>query len=235
MGPTDPKGPATTQQTQGAKAPDPVVAVPPTVRLGVPSPAEWHPSGTLPDGRPATGVGGYREGRSVEDVAARTPYSTEFSNPDGSRTRQIFEQVTYVPDAAGGLHPVDVSLRRDPGDGRLEPARSLSSVSFATTSAAPDVARLDLGDGVSLGFGLAGAAAVPVTVEGDAAVYRGVRPDADLELSATTFGLKESIVLWSAKAPTSWLFPLRSLGATPSGTRRRVRCGSWTGAATRCR
>src|SRR6185295_7735919 len=100
MGSTDPKRPATTQQTQGGKAPDPVVPTPPTVKLGTPSPGDWHPSNTLPDGRRATGVDGYREGRSVEDVAARTPYSTEFTNPDGSRTRRMFEQVTYVPDAA---------------------------------------------------------------------------------------------------------------------------------------
>jgi hypothetical protein len=121
-----------------------------------------------------------------------------------------------VPDPAGGFSPLDLSLRHDPADGRLEPTRSMSPASFATNAGAADMARLDLGDGVSLGFGVTNAAAVPVVAQGDAAVYRGLRPNADLELSATTFGLKESIVLRSAAAPTSWLFPLRTLGATPT-------------------
>jgi hypothetical protein len=124
IGSTDPLPPATTEQSHGAKGTVPVDPVPPTVKMGTPSPSEWHPTGTLPDGRPATGANGFVEGKSVEDVSKRTPYSTEFANSDGSRTRRVFEEVMFVPDPAGGFSPLDLSLKHDPADGRLEPMNS---------------------------------------------------------------------------------------------------------------
>lgn len=187
MGSTDPLPPATTEQSQGRRGPglpaDPGHPVPPA---GPPSPKDWKPTNDRPAEVLALAAGRAtaHDGQAVEDVSARTPYSTEFVNADGTRTRRIYQQVAFVADAGGQLRSLDTSIRTSARDGRLEPAVSLSAVSFAPAAgAAADMARLDPGDGVSLGFGIDGAAAVRASVREDAAVYRGVRPDADVELS----------------------------------------------------
>jgi RHS repeat-associated protein len=153
---------------------------------------------------------------AVEDVSARTPYTADFGNPDGSRTRRVYADVAFAPDAANKLQPVDYRLGAPAVGGWLAPAVSMSQASFAPSSDGSDVARLDMGDGVSVGFGVAGSATVPVVVDGTVARYANVRPASDLQLSASTFGLKDELVLHSAAAPTSWLFPLRTVGVTPA-------------------
>ena len=109
---------------------------------------------------------GYQEGASAEDRSARTPYTTEFVNPDGTRTRRIYQDIAFVPDAHGALTPVDATLRRGAGEPRWTPTASLERLSFATLGNSTELARLDLGDGVSVGFGVDGAAAVQPAVLG---------------------------------------------------------------------
>jgi hypothetical protein len=162
--------------------------------------------------RPSVGV---RDAAATEDISARTPYSTDFVNADGTRVRRIYQSLAFIPDPAGGLRPVDHSLRRQRATGWLAPAASLSTVSFSPAADPADMARLDLGDGVSVGFGVDGSQAVAATVDGGVARYGNLRADSDLELSPTESGFKEAIILRSAKAPTSWLFPLRTQGVTP--------------------
>ena len=54
-----------------------------------PKPGQWHPSSDRP---PAVAAGRTtRSGVPVEDTAARTPYSNEFVNPDGSRTKRFWK------------------------------------------------------------------------------------------------------------------------------------------------
>ena len=216
VGPVQPSGPASTVDSQrqpgrgAAKTPTRPVA-PLTV-----SPSAWRPTTDRPGnagGRSVNGRAIQADG-PVEDQSARTPYSEEFVNPDGSRTRKIYPDPVYVPDTKGVLQPVDSTLRQS-GDRRWVPTASWTKVSFAPAGNAAEVARLDVGGGVSVGFGVTGAAGVQPEVQGEVARYRGVRIEADLELSAIASGVKEEIVLRSAAAPTSWLFPLSTSGATP--------------------
>jgi RHS repeat-associated protein len=67
----------------------------------------------------------------------------------------------------------------------------------------------------SISYGLVGAAAVAPVISGSTATYREVLPGVDLELTATGEGDKESLVLHSAAAASSFLFPLRLRGLTP--------------------
>ncbi len=218
VGSVEPKGQASTEQTQGRLAPRVVDEAHPVAPFGVPAPDKWRPTTDRPAdvaSRPDGAGTGYREGASVEDLSARTPFTTEFVNPDGSRTRRIYQDVAFVADSRGALTPVDATLRRGSGEQRWTPTASLVKVSFAPAGNSPDLARLDLGDGVSLGFGIDGASGVQPAILGEVARYRGVRAHADVELSTTASGVKEHIVLESAAAPTSWLFPLLTIGATP--------------------
>ena len=158
--------------------------------------------------------GGFRAGVSTEDVAARTGYSTEWVNPDGTRTSQIFPDVAFVPDGSGGMRPVNTTLVRKQNSARMVPTAG-AAVSFASVADDPDLATLSLSGGASVGFGVDGAAVVGGAMDGGVVRYSEVRPGADVELSATGSGVKESIVLKSRSAPTSWLFPLQSRGVKP--------------------
>src|SRR5690606_1271360 len=75
---------------------------------------------------------------------------------------------------------------------------------------------IGLDGGGSVSFGLVAASGVAPVVDDAVVTYPGVRPDADLRFMASPSGVKEEIVLHSADAPTSWLFPLVVEGVTPS-------------------
>jgi hypothetical protein len=156
-------------------------------------------------------VDGLQRG-AVEDVSKRTWNSMMFLNPDGSSQQRVFEDLQFVAAPDGSMVPLDNTLQAQPTSGWLAPAASVAEVSFAPVSDGSTVARLDPGDGVSVGFGVADSA----TVSGAVALYSGIRAGADLELTASRFGLKDNLILRSANAPTTWTFPLRTEGTTPS-------------------
>ena len=76
------------------------------------------------------------------------------------------------------------------------------------------LALVTLPTGQTIGYGLDGAADVTAVVDGSTATYPEILPDADLELETLDDGLKETLVLNSAEAANSWLFPLRLGGLT---------------------
>jgi RHS repeat-associated protein len=222
-------GSATADQTQGGRGPgaptaagsdDPGFLVPLSFTQpgsGADAPVQSAAVLTAIDAT-AAGAGstpGLQAG-AFEDVTARTWDSMEFVNPDGSRQRRVFEDLRFVAAADGSMVPMDNTLRSQASSGWLAPAASVSQASFAPVSDGSTVARLDPGDGVSVGFGVDGSATVRAWVAGSVATYANVRPGADLRLSATRYGLKDDLVLRSANAPTTWLFPLKTDGASPS-------------------
>jgi hypothetical protein len=94
---------------------------------------------------------------------------------------------------------------REPGagvDGELASWQELASVTLPT--------------GEVFAYRLQGARPVRPTVSGSTATYQNVLPNTDIELQAEADGLKETIVLHSPEAATSWVFPLRLSGLTPS-------------------
>lgn len=158
-------------------------------------------------------VTGFQAGKSTELVAERTEDSTVFANPDGTRTARFYSQRTYARDRSGAMVPIDTTLSRGE-DHRFRPAVDLD-VSFGEQAVAEQLATLSLGGGLQAGFGLAGAAPVAGAADGANVRFAEVRPGVDLVLTATGNGLKDELVLKSADAPTTWVFPLRLVGLTP--------------------
>jgi RHS repeat-associated protein len=204
---------------------------------GAVGPERRYPAVDIPDsaaGRrlslttAATAVEGFVPGQSTELTAERTPRSTVFLNPDGTKTLRIYDGVAFVEDqrareladlgmalAPGELlQPVDPTLWRR-ADGRVVPVRA-GEVSFADQASDPELAWIDAGPGASVAFGLAGAAEVEPVLDGAVVTYPGVRPESDIRFTASSAGVKEEIVLHSPDAPGSWLFPLHLAGVTPS-------------------
>ncbi|HEX5145338.1 MAG TPA: LamG-like jellyroll fold domain-containing protein [Mycobacterium sp.] len=162
-----------------------------------------------PVGAPATG---FVPGVSVENTAARTASTTVFDNPDGTHTMRVYDGIQFVRNASGAFVPVDSTLVRNVM-GRWV-ARAAAPASIAPSSTSTQVATMSLGTGEAVAFGIDGAAAVTPVVSGDTVSFPDVRPDSTDDLTIDADQVKENLVLSSADAPTSWLFPLTLTGLT---------------------
>ena len=93
---------------------------------------------------------------------------------------------------------------------------------FAPYADGSPLVLLPLGSNESVGMAVQGAAHVPGAATGNTVTYQGVRPDAGLRLAAGPGMVDEHLILDSAGAPDSWVFPLRLDGLRaitgPGGT-----------------
>jgi RHS repeat-associated protein len=80
--------------------------------------------------------------------------------------------------------------------------------SFASNADDPALVTLPVSGSQSVSFGISGAAAVPGATSGSTVSYADAQPDSTVSFTAGTGLVKESIVLSSASAPDTWLFPL---------------------------
>ncbi len=147
-----------------------------------------------------------------------TATSTLYRNADGTYTRLLYTQRVNFRGAGGAWQPIKTTLMTGPAGWLHEQANSLK-VTIAPAAANPTLVSVGFGPGQSLTYGLAGAAPVPARASGSTVTYRGVLPQTDLTLTSVASGLKESLVLRSASAPSSWTFPLHLTGLTPYRTR----------------
>ncbi|MFG2887109.1 DUF6531 domain-containing protein [Streptomyces sp. NPDC048297] len=95
-----------------------------------------------------------------------------------------------------------------------DPTPSPDPTVSAGSSAQADLATLTISDSESVSWSLAGANAVTGTASGSSVEYDGVLTDTNLVLAPTAEGVKESLVLTSADAPTNWVFPMTLKGLT---------------------
>jgi large repetitive protein len=143
-----------------------------------------------------------------------------YQNAGGTRTAQFFDApVNYrLPD--GSWASVDTSLVAAP-DGWREKAAARPETFAAYADGSPLLVVLFSGS-QSVGLSVAGAAHAPGTASGDAVSYAGVRPDAGLQLVSGAGQADVTVVLESAGAPDTWVFPLELGGLTartgPGGT-----------------
>ncbi|MFV2011251.1 MULTISPECIES: LamG-like jellyroll fold domain-containing protein [unclassified Micromonospora] len=151
-------------------------------------------------------VGRFDPESSVRDAVASGPNADVYANADGSTTAELSTgQVNYEA-ADGSWRPVDSTLVRR--GGRWVVRENSLGVSLAGTSAGGALVELSLpGDG-SVGWGLAGAAAVAPAVDGKTATYPEVVADTDLEVVARPDGVQQGLVLASPQAGSEWVFPL---------------------------
>ncbi|WP_326954014.1 LamG-like jellyroll fold domain-containing protein [Amycolatopsis sp. NBC_01286] len=151
---------------------------------------------------------------SHRDATKSSATMNFFTNADGSVTRDYTREPVNFADGPWGWRPIDTSVRSGQ-DGRWHEAANSRAVDFAGNAADPALAALAVDGGHSLTYGLQGAAPVAPRVDGRSATYPGVLRDTDLALEPTATGVKESVVLRSAAAPSTWVFPLSLNGLTP--------------------
>ena len=157
---------------------------------------------------------GFNASSSVLVASKSTATSDYYRNADGSVTRRFATTPINYEASPGKWLPIETGLVPAAGGRWREKANSVQ-VSLASSSAAADLVSVGLGGRVSAELTLAGAAAVKPSVSGATATYRDALPFTDLVASAATTGLSQSLVLHSARAPSSWVFPLRLNGLRP--------------------
>ncbi|GAA1722955.1 hypothetical protein GCM10009765_83670 [Fodinicola feengrottensis] len=187
-----------------------------------------HGKGELPAYSPLAkktpvGPSGHGPGRFDAKTSKRvatksTATSTYFQNADGSYTRRLSEQPTNYKDSSGAWQAIDTGLTSV--DGRWKEKANSLALDFAGSATDPNLVRFGLDNSLTAGrgisYGLQGATAVAPAIAGSTATYPGVLPDTDLQVHPTNSGVKESVILHSATAANSWVFPLKLRGLTAS-------------------
>jgi RHS repeat-associated protein len=163
---------------------------------------------------PAGKVRGFDEKTSRELPSARGAHERVYDNTDGTQTTEFSTDPVNYQRSDGSWAPIDTRLTpAGDGAGWRNSADSVD-LRLAATADAGQLARLTLDGGPMLSFGLAGAASVAGRPGANGVTYPAVRPGVDLRLEARPGGVKETLVLHSADAPHSYLFPLRLTGLT---------------------
>ncbi|WP_318783678.1 polymorphic toxin-type HINT domain-containing protein [Plantactinospora soyae] len=165
---------------------------------------------------PVAESGGFDKATSRERPSGRGGNERVYDNADGSQTTEFSPSPLNYQRPDGSWAPIDSTLVPDPEGSGWRNAADSVELRLAEDASAGQLARLTLDGGEVLAFGLAGAATSPGRVDGDTVTYPGVRPGVDLRLTARPGGVKETLVLASAQAPRSYLFPLELHGLSTS-------------------
>jgi len=176
----------------------------------------------------------FNEKTSVRMPAESSAKATMWRNADGTYTRQTFGEVVNYKAADGTWQPIDTTLKKASG-GRWQVAANDLQISVRGTAggsgggavvggsamalaaeSTQDLVTMTLPSGEVIGYDLAGASIGTPSVSGGTAEYASVLPDTDLRIDALATEVKESLILHSAQAATSWTYPLNLQGVTAS-------------------
>ncbi|MFC1420210.1 hypothetical protein [Streptacidiphilus cavernicola] len=145
-------------------------------------------------------------GSAVAPTSSASPSpsaSPSASAPSGAKSTS---SAAPVRDASYGVSAAGGALAW-----RVSGAVQADSVVAGGSSSGP-LATMAISPSESVSWSLAGASDVAAAVSGSSAEYDAILPDTNLVLQPTAGGVKETLVLASAAAPTSWVFPLQLSG-----------------------
>ncbi|WP_206067675.1 LamG-like jellyroll fold domain-containing protein [Nonomuraea composti] len=199
------------------------------IRQGTPPPDNPVEVGDAPVTEPAAGAG-FDPATSREIPERRDAYVRTFANADGTESTEVSARPVNYRRPDGTWAPIDtrlVGVGRRGGDGAPDGgwrnAADAVDIRLAPRADARPLVRVGLDDAHQVGYGVDDGAAVPGRATGKRAVtYEGVWPDTDLKIEAGPGGVKETIVLRSAAAPRTFVFPLSLRGLTARITAGQV-------------
>ncbi len=211
-------GPLTGRGELPAEQDPTVTRLPSTPKMPVPGPV-------MPTDVPGTPVPrGFDNKHSTEIKSEREERRRTFLNPDGTHTTRFYAEPVNYRNKKGDWVAIDTTLVRQedaPGPRTMsvdEPGWQTGStevpLSFAGSADSDAVLRMQLGDGLSIGYGVEGASPSPGRTDGSRITYQDVRPHSDIEFLAGSDSVKETLILKSKEAPTEWRFPLELQGLT---------------------
>ncbi|MDX3313828.1 hypothetical protein ACWGH3_20115 [Streptomyces sp. NPDC054884] len=168
---------------------------------------------------------GFDAGRSKEVAGERAERESTYLNPDGTYTTRFYTEPVNFRSEDGSWKPIDATLvpLESSGPSTMsaeeegwETSSTEAQIEFAGTADADPVVRVQMDEGVSVGYGVDDAHGVAGQAEASTLTYENVRPHSDVEFLAGSDSVKETLVLKDADAPTEWRFPLELEGLTAS-------------------
>ncbi|MFF9283718.1 LamG-like jellyroll fold domain-containing protein [Streptomyces griseosporeus] len=187
-------------------------------KLPKPGPVRQTQAPDTPD------VQGFDSKHSKEITGRRKERERTYRNPDGTYTTRFYTDPVNFRAEDGSWKPIDASLvpreqssgpsTMSGGDEGWETASTETPIEFGGTADADPVVRMQVEEGLSVGYGVDGAQPTAGQTDGSSVTYEGVRADSDLEFVAGSDSVKETLVLKDADAPTQWRFPLHLSGLT---------------------
>ena len=210
------RAPSAVRKGKGNAKAGPQVAAPQhkTGQANSPHLSNVHQTATAPT-QPARMTSRAAVASGAEDVSLRTATRSVYKNADGTYTAKVYSQPIHYRTANGSWANIDTMLARQPNSTWQEKANSGSPV-FAATGESAALMMTPLGAGESISFSVQGAAATSGSVSGNMITYAGILPNAAVTYAANAAGVKETLVLNNASAPTTWTFPLTLRGLTAS-------------------
>lgn len=186
-----------------------------TVPLPPPVIASAPPAASLPPAKAAPTV-------VRELTERRSATATHYLMTDGTVRAEIAQSPVRFRDAAGAWRDIDTNLLPADGAGTVRTASTALASSFGVEE--PDSSPVTLtGEGYSVGIDyLDGVEGAKLTL-GNRVVYPNVGHDTDLAYEAKNDGIKETVLLSSADAPSRFRFALSLDGLEM----RRDFSGSW--------
>ncbi|MCX5526627.1 DNRLRE domain-containing protein [Streptomyces bobili] len=166
---------------------------------------------------------GFDAKRSKEVAGERAARERTYRNPDGTYTTRFYPEPVNFRAADGSWKPIDTTLvpreisgpsTMSVGEEGWETASTEAQIEFAGTADADPVVRMQVDEGVSVGYGVDDAHPVAGRADASTLTYENARPNADVEFMAGSGSVKETLVLKDANAPTEWRFPLQLQGLT---------------------
>ena len=163
-------------------------------RLSIPARTGDRPAAARPVPArltPGPAAAGFDAKRSRR-LPGRDAASTEFTNPDGTRTLRLHTQPINVRQPDGSWLPVDTRLKRDGAGWRT--ARTSYRLTVRDGSAGEPLAEIIAENGERTVVDEPGRRAVRPVVRGSTATFAGVRPGVDLRLTATGSGVRKDLI-----------------------------------------
>jgi RHS repeat-associated protein len=204
---------AALREVHAPKGAVPAASVPEKVKLGQAKPKDSLRS--LP--RPAApAVKGFSARTSTVVEGQTSTGKVVYQNADGTRTAQFFDQPVNYRLADGSWARINDRLvpAASPAPAGWREDAAAWPERFAAYADASALLTMPLDGSQSVGLGVLDAAHAPGSASGDAVTYTGVRPGAGLRLVAGPDVADLQVVLDSASAPTTWVFPLGLAGLT---------------------
>ncbi|GAA2773174.1 hypothetical protein GCM10010440_74820 [Kitasatospora cinereorecta] len=152
---------------------------------------------------------------SQEVVDARTRDSATFVNDDGTKTTRVYARPVHYKKPDGSWANIDTTFKTSTGGRWIETANS-QDVSFAARADDASLVNLAVDANHRVSYSLLGATGVKATAQGDILTYPLAAPSTDVVYNGLAAGIKETLVLHDANAPTGWVFPLNLAGLTAS-------------------
>lgn len=153
------------------------------------------------------------EPEGPEDTAARTASTSTFVDDDGTKTMRVYPRPVHFQKPDGTWADIDTNFVVGAG-GRWSEAANSQQASFAASADDPALITLQIDAAHRISYGLQGAVPSKGAAQGDTLTYPSAAPSTDLVYNGLASGIKETLVLHDASAPTSFVFPLNLTGLT---------------------